>query len=119
MTRFADLNGDPRFFALLEEMAQLHDRKNRDYGQDSDPLANCRASTEFGTPAWVGTMIRANDKMHRIKAFAQRGELANEGVEDSLIDLAAYCLIALILYRELDPTPPLQWVDDWMGNTDE
>jgi hypothetical protein len=45
-------------------------------------------------------MIRANDKMHRIKSLLQNGSLKNESVEDSLMDLAAYCLIALTLRRE-------------------
>jgi hypothetical protein len=88
-----------QFSGVLEEMLALHDRKNRDYGTASDPFANVRASEEFGIPAWLGSVIRANDKMSRLKAFAQNGTLANEGVEDSLIDLANYAVIALCLYR--------------------
>lgn len=91
--------GDSRFHALLAEVGTLHDRKQLDYGREADPFANVRASEDFGVPAWVGAMIRANDKMRRIQRFAQRGALANEGVEDSLLDLAIYSLIALVLYR--------------------
>lgn len=105
MGRFDDLEGDPRFFGLLEEMALLHSRKGADYGDDGDRLANVRSSQEFGVPNWVGVMIRANDKMRRIRTFAKHGSLKNESVEDSLIDLAAYALIALILYRETLSTP--------------
>ena len=61
-----------------------------------------RASEHFGIPAWLGAVIRANDKMSRIKSFAERGVLANEPIEDSLIDLANYAVIALVLYREAD-----------------
>ncbi len=89
------------FRTVLDEMGKLHDRKQADYGTDSDPFANVRASEQFGIPAWLGSVLRANDKMSRLKAFAQNGTLANEGVEDSLIDLANYAVIALVLFREL------------------
>jgi hypothetical protein len=94
------LNGQHEFAGVLDEMRALHDRKQQDYGTDADPFANVRASEQFGIPAWLGSVIRANDKMSRLKAFSQNGTLANEGVEDSLIDLANYAVIALCLYRE-------------------
>ena len=94
--------GDPRFHDLLDEIAELHDRKQADYGTDGDPFANVRASQDWGVPAWVGTMIRANDKVKRLQAAAQGSTLVNEGVEDSLMDIATYALIALVLYREQD-----------------
>ena len=92
--------GHPEYLKLLDEMRELHVRKAADYGRDSDPFANVRAGAEFGVPAWVGVMIRANDKVHRIKSFIANGSLKNESVEDSLKDLAAYALIALVLLRE-------------------
>lgn len=92
--------GDPRFHALLKQIGDLHDKKQQDYGTDGDPLANVRASQEWGMPAWVGALLRLNDKVHRLKQFARRGSLANESAEDSMLDIAVYALIALILYRE-------------------
>lgn len=92
--------GDPRFHAILKEMADLHDRKQEDYGTDADPLANIRASQEWGVPAYVGALVRLNDKVHRLKAFARKGSLANESAEDSMIDIAVYAILALVLYRE-------------------
>ena len=91
-----------RFENILSEMKALHDKKQKDYGSKADPFANVRASEHFGIPAWLGAVIRANDKMSRIKSFAERGVLANEPIEDSLIDLANYAVIALVLYREAD-----------------
>jgi hypothetical protein len=80
----------------------MHIKKSHDYGNatDNDPLANIRASAEFGVAPWMGAMIRGNDKVHRIKEYAKKGTLANEGVRDSLLDLAAYALIALVLFDE-------------------
>jgi len=78
----------------------MHDKKQADYGSDDDPFANIRASERFGIPGWLGAIIRANDKVSRIQTFARKGELANESVEDSLLDLAVYAVIALTMYRE-------------------
>ena len=89
------------FRAVCEELAQLHELKAQDYGRDGDPLANLRASEIFGIPTWLGTILRANDKVHRMAAFARKGVLANEPLEDSLKDLAVYAIHALRLYREL------------------
>lgn len=93
---------DQAFHTALKEMAELHDKKNLDYGSDKDPFANVRASEEFGIPAWLGAIVRANDKMSRLKTFANKRQLANESVEDSLLDLANYAVIALVLYRQAE-----------------
>jgi len=92
--------GDPRFHALLSEIADLHAKKGADYGRGVDVFANCRASESWGIPAWIGTMVRACDKVKRLQTLADKGSLANEAAEDSFKDLAAYALIALILFRE-------------------
>ena len=92
--------GDPRFHAALKVLGELHDKKQLDYGADEDPFANVRASEDFGIPGWVGCMTRANDKMRRIQKAARGRKLANEGVRDSLMDLAVYAIIGLVLYDE-------------------
>ena len=94
--------GSEDFHKELKELGLLHDKKQRDYGTPSDPFANVRAAEDFGVPAWQGCLIRMNDKMPRLKNFSTKGELANEGVEDSLRDLAVYSLIALCLFKERD-----------------
>lgn len=94
------------FYQVLDEMEAMHDRKNEDYGTDADPFANVRSSQEFGVEPWVGALVRANDKMKRLQKAANGEALANESIEDSLMDLAVYAAIALCLYRENDPFPP-------------
>lgn len=89
-----------RFHALLQEMGALHDAKQADYGLDTDPFANVRASEGFGIPGWVGTMVRANDKVKRLQTLAIRGKLGNEAAVDAFMDLAVYALIARILFEE-------------------
>jgi hypothetical protein len=88
------------FGGILDELAALHAKKGADYGRVADPYSNVRASEEWGLPGWVGALVRATDKLRRLQVAARGGTLANEGVEDSLLDLAAYAIIALALYRE-------------------
>lgn len=92
--------GDPRFHKILKEMAELHDRKQQDYGTSGDPLANIRGSEQWGIPAWIGAMVRANDKVKRLQTLAQKGQLANESAVDSFMDLAVYAILARILFEE-------------------
>lgn len=92
--------GNPEFRKILDQMWEMHCRKADDYGSDEDSLANVRGSVEYGIPSWMGAMLRANDKVHRIKRYAKKGKLSNEGVEDSFLDLAAYAVLALVLFRE-------------------
>lgn len=90
------------FHELLNQIGELHDQKRADYGSDTDPFANVRASQEFGVAPWIGALIRLNDKVTRLKTFAMKGELQNESAEDSMMDIAVYALIGLLLYREED-----------------
>ncbi len=88
------------FHGILKEVGAMHDKKQKDYGTDEDPFANVRASQDFGIPAWIGCMVRANDKMRRLQTAAIKGELANESAEDAFMDMAVYAIIGLILYKE-------------------
>lgn len=93
------------FVNILLESLALHTSKSKDYGTGVDPYANVRASEDFGCPAWIGSLIRAHDKIVRLKSFTRKGVLEHESAEDSLMDLCVYFPIILMLYREqLDHT---------------
>jgi hypothetical protein len=92
--------GDPRFHELLAVLASMHGAKGADYGTEDDPLANCHESAEFGVEPWRYLLARVGEKVRRLKVYARTGRLANEGVEDSLLDVAACSLLTLILWRE-------------------
>ena len=97
--------GSREFLAVLEELKALHLAKTLDYGVDEDALANIRSSADVvNMPAWAGCILRMSDKMHRLKAFFRRGRTEFDGVEDTLLDLACYSAIALVLYREANCT---------------
>jgi len=93
--------GDPRFYQLLEKMATIHSNKNHDYAGD-DPLSNFRMSEKIGIPAWKGCLVRMGDKYSRICNFAkqEKFEVEDEKIEDTLLDLAVYSLICIILHTE-------------------
>ena len=94
--------GHPDFYKLLDQMAQLHSRKNHDYAGTSDPLKNLRACTRLELDPFIGVMVRLQDKWSRIEEFVKSKTLLvkNESVEDTLMDNAVYSLLAIILLRE-------------------
>ena len=93
--------GSLPFLELLEELRSLHLSKSQDYGSQSDPLANIRQGAEFvGIEAWRGCMVRVADKVQRLKTYCRTGRLVHEGVRDTLLDLAAYSLLAIVLFDE-------------------
>jgi hypothetical protein len=101
---FESSNGRPGslpFLELLEEVRQLHLSKSQDYGSSSDPLANIRQGAEFvGIEPWRGCMVRIADKVQRLRTYCQTGRLVHEGVRDTLLDLSAYSLLAIVLFDE-------------------
>jgi hypothetical protein len=93
--------GTDSFIAVLEELRELHLRKTLDYGVDEDALANIRNSADvINVPAYAACVLRMADKMQRLRAFFRRGQVEFDGVEDTLLDIAAYAAIALVVYRE-------------------
>jgi len=95
------------FVALLQEMQRLHESKSADYGSEDDPLANVRSGADFvNIEPWRGCMVRIADKVQRLRTYCRTGRLVHEGVRDTLLDLAAYSLLAIVLFDEgHDGTP--------------
>ena len=91
--------GNPEFEKAIEEVLAMHRRKGADYGTKDDFFANVSASKDWGISPWVGAMMRANDKVVRLQSAARGSTLQNEGIEDSLLDIATYAVIALCLFR--------------------
>ncbi len=80
------------FESVLDEMKELHAKKNKDYGDSFH-----KSFVEFGPTAGI---VRLNDKMERAKSLVKNGkaEVKDESLLDSLEDLACY---AVMLYVEL------------------
>lgn len=90
------------FKKITEEMYEITYRKNSDYtGDTSDPFKNFTMVETMGVAtAEQGFFTRMNDKMMRFAGFIKNGTLkvADEKIEDTLMDLAVYCIL-LICYR--------------------
>lgn len=93
--------GHKRFYELLEEIKELHNKKNQNYAKDQDPLSNLRACKEFGVEPWIGVLIRLSDKWSRLQELAKgKKDLVGESVVDTLTDTAIYSLLCIILFEE-------------------
>jgi hypothetical protein len=93
--------GSLAFMEVIEELRQLHLAKTQDYGADSDALKNIRDGADVvGIEPWRACLIRMADKMTRLRSYCHNGRVEFDGVEDTLLDMAAYSAIALVLYRE-------------------
>ena len=76
------------FNDVLREMAELHERKNHDYGDSFS-----KSFAEFGL---VSAVVRMSDKMERLKSLCRKDALVEESVRDTLIDLACYAVMAYV-----------------------
>lgn len=95
--------GDPAFLALLDDMRALHIAKSRGYaGQNADTWANFREAQGFGVSPLDGVLVRMSDKYIRVKSLRSnpKNDMVGESIKDTLMDLAAYALIALCLVKE-------------------
>jgi hypothetical protein len=88
---------------ILDSMRDTHERKNAGYaGLSTDPFANFRHATLFNVTAHQGCLVRLSDKYHRYLNLRANPELdkVQESIEDTLLDLASYAIIAQVLKDE-------------------
>lgn len=77
------------FKQITNEMFELWKRKNADYGSSVTDTYK-----DFGI---VSFLVRMQDKMNRLKTITKKESLVkDEKLEDTLIDLANYTILALI-----------------------
>jgi hypothetical protein len=103
------LLGDPRFFALLSELAERHSEDALAHGihdADSagfhdDPISNVRyASPDFGIEPWVYSLMCANDHLRRLQAFVVSDLPTDRDLRSSFLNVATFALTALVLFEE-------------------
>ena len=88
------MSDEPRTFyealgLVMDELRETMIEKQRDYGPGN--------IADFGD---FGVLVRANDKMSRLKNLYKTGDAPrNETVDDSWGDLANYAVIALMVRR--------------------
>jgi hypothetical protein len=79
--------------SILNEIKQLYNRKNADYGNSFDKTLD-----EFGL---VASATRMSDKFNRFKSLIQNpAQVPDEKIEDTLIDLASYAMMTIKWMRQ-------------------
>lgn len=82
----------------LAEIFEVFKRKQHDYGANN-----------IGAFMVQGVVIRMADKLARLANATLRNQsMANESVDDTLIDLADYAMIALMCHRGVWPSCSIQ-----------
>ena len=77
------------FIKYTDKMKDLYLKKNHDYGDS--------VSKTFDEYGLVSFLVRMDDKMNRIKTLnkIQDAAVRGEKIEDTLLDLANYAILAL------------------------
>lgn len=91
------------FSNIIHSAKELHKTKNAGYSGDSnDPWLNFRECEHFGITTLDGCLTRLSDKYRRFITVYGNNSLdqVNESAIDTLLDFAAYCLIAYCLLKE-------------------
>jgi len=84
-----------QFKKLQKECRETAFRKNEDYALEEDALLN------FRRHGVEGILTRIWDKYVRIEHLLKKeASVKDESIEDTLLDLSNYALLALMLYKE-------------------
>ena len=83
------MSDEELFKKITEDMYELFKRKNTDYGNSAH-----KTYEEFGLTSFL---VRLSDKLNRaITLNKQDAMVQDEKIEDTLIDMANYSILALI-----------------------
>jgi len=78
-----------QFDEITTKMRDIYVKKNTDYGDSVS-----QTYKDFGL---VSFLVRMQDKMNRLKSLSKADALVkDEKIEDTLLDLANYSILALI-----------------------
>ena len=107
------MNKSENLFQLHRELCSraldIMKKKNHDYaggnGPHQDCFANFRGSSYLGINPIMGILLRVQDKIMRIRTFAEKGKLkvADESVEDAILDVINYMILVRGLSLEGEP----------------
>lgn len=87
-------HGNPRFYQLLEEMAETHDKKSHDYASNENPFGNYHFAGQIAamfshSPDDAGFAGRIAEKVYRLANLEGEGKQPkNESIEDTERDIA-------------------------------
>lgn len=106
-------HGSPDFYNLLEEMAELHDKKSHDYASISDPFGNYHFAGQLSclfasSPKDAGFAGRLGEKLYRLANLEGSNKVPrNESIEDTERDLCVI-MVLWMTSRRANRTPQLK-----------
>lgn len=86
------------FKSIVDKMFETYQKKNADYGSSFSKLYD-----KFGMKS---VLIRLTDKYNRLEALTESGgepQVKDESIEDTLMDMANYAILAIIELRARKP----------------
>jgi hypothetical protein len=97
-------SGNPKYHALLDALAELHDKKSHDYAQADNPYSNfeyaAMVAARFKDPVDRVFVTQLAIKLARLAELTAAGKTPNnESVQDTRRDLANYALIFASYYE--------------------
>jgi len=103
-------HGHPMFYKILDELKELHDKKNQQYASEKDPLSNFKRASALGEKLFnpniknkplaylLALVSKQIDCVYDIVGEGKENTI--EELEDKLKDIATYAILAIILERE-------------------
>lgn len=82
------MNDIERFKKITQDMSDLYEKKNSNYGNSFEKLYN-----ELGE---IAGLVPLHNKLDRLTNLIKGGKNDFESIEDTLIDLANYSIMNLI-----------------------
>ena len=102
--------GHPKFYKILEEMAELHSRKNYQYATDKDPLSNFKSAgrmveklfkPNINIPLATALVYMSKQIDGVINLVGESKTDTIEALEDKLMDIVVYAILCMILSEEV------------------
>jgi len=98
--------GHPKFYQILDELAELHSKKNYQYSTDKDPLSNFRSAGKMveklfkpgiNVPLAVA-LVYMSKQYDGVLNIVGEGKIDTvESVRDKLMDIAVYSILCIIV----------------------
>jgi hypothetical protein len=99
-------HGHPKFYGILEELADLHSRKNHDYASGGNPLGNFYRvanilshypGLKLSDPLVVALVYELKQLDAALWMLSNGHEAQVEGISERLKDVAVYSIIEMVI----------------------
>lgn len=84
-----------KFKEVTKQLLDIYERKNHDYGDSFN-----QSLDNFGT---IASVVRLSDKFNRLVSLTKKNDpQVEESIEDTLLDMANYCIMTVMYLRTWD-----------------